>query len=191
MALFAVNTGLPDSNVCGLQWQWEVAVLEIGGSVFVIPPEAFKTKRPHVVILNDVTWSVIESQRGKHPIWVFLYRGRCIGKMNNNGWQQARQEAGLPLVRVHDLRHSFACRPPRRRRVRRRSRSAPRPCESFDGRSLRQCQHRTPAQRGESDSQPQRYTDRVTRGHRLPRTDPNGPASSTDRKRIWFCAPST
>ncbi len=24
MALFAVNTGLRDSNVCGLQWQWEV-----------------------------------------------------------------------------------------------------------------------------------------------------------------------
>ena len=30
--------------------------------------------------------------------------------MNNNGWQQARYEAGLPLVRVHDLRHSFAWR---------------------------------------------------------------------------------
>jgi len=30
--------------------------------------------------------------------------------MNNNGWQQARYEARLPLVRVHDLRHSFACR---------------------------------------------------------------------------------
>ena len=30
--------------------------------------------------------------------------------MNNNGWQQARRKAGLPLVRVHDLRHSFGCR---------------------------------------------------------------------------------
>ena len=105
MALFAVNTGLRDSNVCGLQWQWEVAVSEVGRSVFVIPPEAFKTKRPHVVVLNDVAWSIIESQRGKHPIWVFPYRGRRIGTMNNNGWQQARREAGLPLVRVHDLRH--------------------------------------------------------------------------------------
>jgi len=110
MALFAVNTGLRDSNVCGLQWQWEVAVPEVGRSVFVIPPEAFKTKRPHVVVLNDVAWSIIESQRGKHPIWVFPYRGRRIGTMNNNGWQEARREAGLPLVRVHDLRHSFACR---------------------------------------------------------------------------------
>jgi len=76
----------------------------------MIPPEAFKTKRPHVVILNDVAWSIIESQRGKHPIWVFPYRGRRIGTMNNNGWQEARREAGLRRVRVHDLRHSFACR---------------------------------------------------------------------------------
>jgi integrase len=110
MALFAVNTGLRDSNVCGLQWQWEVAVPEVGRSVFVVPPEAFKTKRPHVVILNDVALSIIESQRGKHPMWVFPYRGRRIGTMNNNGWQEARREAGLRRVRVHDLRHSFACR---------------------------------------------------------------------------------
>ena len=110
MALFAVNTGLRDSNVCGLQWQWEVAVPEVGRSVFVIPPEAFKTKRPHVVVLNDVAWSIVEAQRSLHPIWVFPYRGRPINTMNNNGWQRARREAGLPLVRVHDLRHSFACR---------------------------------------------------------------------------------
>ena len=30
--------------------------------------------------------------------------------MNNNGWQQARREAGVPAVRVRDLRHTFACR---------------------------------------------------------------------------------
>ena len=110
MAHFGVNTGLRDSNLCGLEWQWEVAVPEVGRSVFVIPPEAFKSKRPHVVVLNDVAWSIIESQRGRHPVWVFPYRGRRIGTMNNTGWQQARRDAGLPLVRVHDLRHSFACR---------------------------------------------------------------------------------
>src|ERR1700720_512506 len=110
MALFAVNTGLRDSNVCGLQWTWEVAVPELGRSVFVIPPEAFKTKRPHVVILNDVAWSIVKAQRSLHPIWVFPFRGRRINTMNNSGWQDARRDAGLPLVRIHDLRHSFACR---------------------------------------------------------------------------------
>jgi len=110
MALFTINTGLRDSNVCGLQWDWEVKVPELGRSVFVIPAEAFKTRRAHVVILNDVAWSIVKSQRGKHPIWVFPYHGRRMERMNNNGWQQARHEARLPLVRVHDLRHTFACR---------------------------------------------------------------------------------
>ena len=110
MALFAINTGLRDSNVCGLQWTWEVDVPEVGRSVFVIPPEAFKTKRRHVVIVNDVAWSIIKAQRGLHPIWVFPFRGRRIGRMNNNGWHQARRQVGLPLVRVHDLRHSFGAR---------------------------------------------------------------------------------
>ncbi len=110
MALFAVNTGLRDSNVCGLQWSWELPVPEIGRSVFVIPAEAFKTKRAHVAILNDVAWSIVKAQRGLHPIWVLPYRGRRINAMNNNGWQQARRQAGLPLVRIHDLRHSFGSR---------------------------------------------------------------------------------
>jgi len=110
MALFAINTGLRQSNLCGLQWTWELPVPEIARSVFVIPPEAFKTKRPHVVVLNDVAWSIIKAQRGLHPIWVFPFRGKRIDRMNNNGWQQARHEADLPLVRVHDLRHSFGAR---------------------------------------------------------------------------------
>ena len=110
MALFAVNTGLRDSNICGLEWSWEVAVPEVGRSVFVIPAEAFKAKRSHVVILNDTAWSIIQTQRGLHPIWVFPYRGRRVRTMNNNGWQQVRREAGLCSVRIHDLRHTFGCR---------------------------------------------------------------------------------
>jgi len=30
--------------------------------------------------------------------------------MNNNAWQRVRREAGLQGVRIHDLRHTFACR---------------------------------------------------------------------------------
>ncbi|MCW5657105.1 MAG: tyrosine-type recombinase/integrase [Burkholderiaceae bacterium] len=110
VALFAVNTGLRDSNVCGLQWSWEVPVPEIARSVFVIPAEAVKTKRPHVVILNDAAWSIIQTLRGQHAVWVFTYRGRPVRSMNNNGWQRARRDVGLPLVRVHDRRHTYACR---------------------------------------------------------------------------------
>jgi integrase len=107
---FAVNTGLRDSNLCGLEWAWEVAVPEVGRSVFVIPPQAFKSKRAHVVILNDVAWSIVEEQRGKHPVWVFPYRGKAVRTINNTAWQRARRETDLQPVRVHDLRHTFACR---------------------------------------------------------------------------------
>jgi len=30
--------------------------------------------------------------------------------MNNAAWQRARREVGLQAVRIHDLRHTFACR---------------------------------------------------------------------------------
>jgi integrase len=96
MVLFAVNTGLRDNNVCGLAWEWEVFVPEIERSVFVVPNYAFKSRRPHVVILNDAAWSIIQAQRGRHPIWVFPYRGQRIGTMNNNGWQQAHKPAEKP-----------------------------------------------------------------------------------------------
>ena len=47
---------------------------------------------------------------GRNASAVFPYRGKRIGKMNNNGWQQARRAASLTQIGVHDLRHSFACR---------------------------------------------------------------------------------
>jgi integrase len=110
MALFAVNTGLRNDNVCGLEWSWEVVVPEIGRSVFIVPAAAFKSRRDQVVILNDAAWSIVQAQRGLHPVWVFPFRGHRVETMNNNGWQKARREVGLRRVRVHDLRHTFACR---------------------------------------------------------------------------------
>jgi integrase len=110
MIRFAVNTGLRESNVCQLEWTWEVPVPEIGRSVFVIPPEAFKSKRAHVAILNDFAWSIVEEQRVQQPIWIYPYRGRAVATMNNTAWQRARREAGLQPVCIHDLRARFACR---------------------------------------------------------------------------------
>lgn len=110
MVLFAVNTGLRDANLCELQWSWEVPIQELARSVFVIPAEAFKSRRPHVVILNDAAWFIVQSQRDAHLQWVFPFRGRRVNGMNNTGWQRARRKAGLRGVRVHDLRHTFATR---------------------------------------------------------------------------------
>jgi integrase len=76
--------------------------------VFVIPPEAFKARCGHVVVLNDVAWSIVQARRGIDPIWVFAHRGKPVGTLNNTAWQAARRAAELPRVRVHDLRHTYA-----------------------------------------------------------------------------------
>lgn len=117
MAMFAVNTGLRDENVCGLRWKWERYIPELKRSVFVVPAEEFKGKRPHVAILNDAAMSVVESCRGKHPEYVFPYRSEKkdvepdrVDTMNNTAWQKARVRAQLAHVRVHDLRHTFGQR---------------------------------------------------------------------------------
>lgn len=80
-----------DSNVCGLEWTSGVAVPDVGRSVFVIPPEAFKSRRAHVVVLNDAAWSIIQAQRGPVPISLFPHRGRQVSTMNNTAWQRAAQ----------------------------------------------------------------------------------------------------
>jgi hypothetical protein len=38
------------------------------------------------------------------------FRGRRVGTINNTACRRARQEATLRAARIHDLRHTFACR---------------------------------------------------------------------------------
>jgi len=120
MALFKVNTGTRDGEVCGLRWEWEVPVPELGTSVFLIPKQHVKNREERLVVLNEVARSVIDACRGVHPEFVFTYKGKPIETMNNNGWQKARERAagcfeqefgqsahpGFRRVRVHDLKHT-------------------------------------------------------------------------------------
>jgi hypothetical protein len=76
-------------------------------SVFIIPAQRLKNREERLVVLNSAARAVIEEVRGRHPEYVFTYRGRRINKMNDSGWKNARKRAGLPQVRVHDLKHTF------------------------------------------------------------------------------------
>lgn len=64
MALFKVNTGLREQEVCGLKWDYEVKVPELETSVFIIPGERIKNGEERLVVLNRVAASVVESVRG-------------------------------------------------------------------------------------------------------------------------------
>lgn len=134
MALFKVNTGTREQEVCGLQWSWEVAVEELNTSVFIIPGNRVKNREDRLVVLNDVAKSVIEARRAlaavefektrTWPRWVFTYRGRRLNFMNNSAWQNARAnaaekwlqdksvepQAAFARVRIHDLKHTFGRR---------------------------------------------------------------------------------
>jgi hypothetical protein len=68
MALFKVNTGLWEQEVCGLKWDYEVKVPELDTSVFIIPGEHIKNGEERLVVLNRVSKSVVESVRGLHLV---------------------------------------------------------------------------------------------------------------------------
>jgi integrase len=72
MALFKVNTGLREKEVCRLKWDYEVKVPELDTSVFVIPGEHIKNGEERLVALNRVAKSVVESVRGLNPVNVFV-----------------------------------------------------------------------------------------------------------------------
>lgn len=132
MALFKVNTGCREQEVCKLEWNWEIKVPELNTSVFLIPANfggrsknsGVKNGDDRVVILNDVAKSIIEAQRNKHKKWVFPVNGVAMHRMNDTAWRGARIRAAkkwlaefgeaphpaFSSVRVHDLKTTFGRR---------------------------------------------------------------------------------
>jgi integrase len=131
MALFKVNTGTREQEVCELRWSWEVRVTELEASVFVVPSQFVKNREDRLIVLNRVAASVIEQCRGDHREFVFVYRKnvdrhgfmgthrrdptnaapRPVDRMNNTSWQGARLRAANKLAefRGEPLNEAFAC----------------------------------------------------------------------------------
>ncbi len=139
MALFKVNTGCREQEVCKLRWDWEIAVPELNASVFLIPASfggrhdkaGVKNGDERLVVLNSVAKSIIDRQRGQSAEWVFPFgqpdsegRPMPVHRMNDTAWKKARIRAakvwqeqnlrpalpGFVSIRVHDLKHTFGRR---------------------------------------------------------------------------------
>ncbi|WP_242209204.1 MULTISPECIES: tyrosine-type recombinase/integrase [unclassified Pseudomonas] len=138
MALYKVNSGSREQEVCKLQWDWEIRVPELGTSVFLIPSEfggrhekaGVKNRDERLVVLNRVAMSIIDGQRGLHTKYVFPYGQpdeygpTAMHRMNDTAWKSARIRAaakwekehkspahpGFRSIRVHDLKHTFGRR---------------------------------------------------------------------------------
>jgi len=114
-ALFAVNTGCREQEICQLRWDWEVDISKLETSVFILPETMTKTRTERVVVLNSTARRVIDSRRGIHEEYVFTYRGKPVGKLRSSAWRRAWEKAGLPMepdIRkgVHNLRHTLGRR---------------------------------------------------------------------------------
>ena len=103
--------GLARMLLFDLKWEWEIAVPELGASVFEIPRKGVMgRKRSHMLIGNTVAQSINESQLRLHLIYVFTYNGHRVETINNSAWQLARRLANLDDLHVHDLRHRVGMR---------------------------------------------------------------------------------
>ncbi|MGA0708086.1 MAG: hypothetical protein ACO3Q7_08400, partial [Steroidobacteraceae bacterium] len=80
----------------------EYRVPDLDTREFIIPGRQVKNGDERLVVLNRVAESVVASQHGGHPTHVFVHRGRPVKRMLNG--------AGLPQVRVHDIKHTFGRR---------------------------------------------------------------------------------
>ncbi len=71
MALFALNTGLRDQEICAMKWEDECRVNGLDASVFIISETRAKNEHERIVPLNSVAQSIVASRRGNQSDYVF------------------------------------------------------------------------------------------------------------------------
>lgn len=104
LVVFALATGLRQSNVLGLEW----SQIDLDRQVAWIHPDQAKARRAIHVPLNSVAMDVLTRQIGKHSVRVFTYKGRPIAWANTRQWRDALKRAEIEDFRWHDLRHTWA-----------------------------------------------------------------------------------
>lgn len=99
----AVQTGLRASNVREMRWEW------VKDGFVNVPAIATKTQEMYTVPLSPTALEVIERWKGKHPVYVFVRPDGVAPIPDIRAiWESARDKLGMPKLRFHDLRHTFA-----------------------------------------------------------------------------------
>lgn len=104
IVLFALTTGLRQSNVVNLQW----SQVDLEKASAWIHADEAKAGRSIPVSLNVDALAALKRQLGKHPSSVFTYKGKPVRYVNTKAWHSALKAAGIENFRWHDLRHTWA-----------------------------------------------------------------------------------
>jgi integrase len=95
---------LRKSNVTGLEWSQVDLVTRRAW----IHPHQAKARKAIGVPLSAAAVVVLREQIGKHPEFVFSFRGKPVRCPNNTAWRSGLERAGIVNFRWHDLRHTWA-----------------------------------------------------------------------------------
>ena len=109
-ALYSLNTGARMGEITQLRWSWGVWFDALKLFAFRIPEEYHKNGKSKLVVLNSIAKEIIDRQRGKHPEFVFTYKGGPIKRLGGTSFQRIRRTVGLSHVVFHDFRTTFSTR---------------------------------------------------------------------------------
>jgi integrase len=106
IAIFLLSTGARLNEALLATWNQ----IDIDKRIWRIPASNSKSKRMRPVPLNESAMSVIDQLNTKGVYeHLFINEKRKKPYVNiHKVWDRIRKEAGLPNLRIHDLRHQFA-----------------------------------------------------------------------------------
>jgi integrase len=104
VVLFALATGLRQSNVLRLEWSH----VDLKAGHAWVDADQSKNGNPISVPLNATALEVLRRQLGKHSQRVFTYAGKPLANANTKAWRNALKRAGIENFRWHDIRHTWA-----------------------------------------------------------------------------------
>jgi integrase len=110
LAEFCLETGLRMRNATGLTWQQ----VDLRRKLLIIPATRAKAGETIAIPLSARALAILKEQQGKHEDYVFTFKrgpkGRALPLHDANGaaFKEAAKRAGVPWLRWHDLRHTWA-----------------------------------------------------------------------------------
>jgi len=106
IALFALSTGMRIGEILKARW----TDLDREARLLRVPADNAKAKKGRSIPLNDSAMRVIDQldTEGKYDfLWINRRTGKAFTTISRQ-WGKIRNAAGLPKLRIHDLRHQFA-----------------------------------------------------------------------------------